>query len=120
MIEIEHTEGEDVIVVRISGTLTVKDYDYAVPEIEHAVKLAQGPLHVMIRLEDFQGWEIGALWKDLRFDVEHRGDFGRIAVLGETQLEEWATRLSAPFASSEMKFFPLERNEEASAWLANG
>jgi len=120
MIEIEHMRGKDVVVVRASGTLTDADYDHAVPEIENAVQLAQGPLHVMIRLEDFHGWEIGALWQELRFDAEHEGDFGRIAVLGETTLEEWATRLSAAFTKSEMRFFPLEREEEASAWLAKG
>lgn len=120
MIEIEHTRGKDVIVVRASGTLTVEDYDRAVPEIENAMQLAQGPLHVMIRLEDFHGWEIAALWQELRFDAEHRGNFGRIAVLGETTFEEWATRLSAPFTKAEMRFFPLESEEEASAWLATG
>lgn len=52
------------------------------------MQLAQGPLHVLVRLEDFQGWEIGALWKDLRFDAKYKGDIGRIAVLGETTLEE--------------------------------
>ena len=118
MIEIEHRRDTDLIVVRASGTLTARGYDHAVPEIEHAMTLAKGPLRLLIRLEDFRGWEIGALWRDLRFDIEHRGDFGRIAVLGESRLEEWGTRLSAPYFGAEMRYFPLEREEEATAWLA--
>jgi hypothetical protein len=55
-----------------------------------------------------------------RFVAKHKGDFGRIAVLGETTLEEWATRLSAPFAKAEIKFFPVDSEEDASAWLASG
>lgn len=117
MIVIEHVDGADVIVVRASGRLAVEDYEAAVPELEHAMRLSTGPLRVLIRLEDFRGWDIGALWQDLKFDIRHRGDLGRIAVVGETDLEAWATRLSAPFAKAEMRFFPQEREDEAWAWL---
>ena len=120
MISIEHSRDKDRIVLRASGTLTTKDYEAAVPELEHALDLSQGPLRMLIRLEDFQGWEIGALWRDLKLDFKHRGDFGRIAVIGETALEKWGTALSAPFAKSEMKFFPAEQEAEALAWLDAG
>ena len=119
MITIEHRPGTDLIVVRASGTLTQKDYDHAVPELENALALARGPLRVLVRLEDFRGWEIGALWRELSFGLEHRGDFGRIAVVGETRLEEWGAALAAPFAGAEMRFFPTERGDEAEAWLAS-
>ena len=119
MITIEHDSDRRRIVVRASGTLTARDYEYAVPELEHAMELSEGPLRVLIRLEDFRGWEIGALWRELEFDLKHRGDFGRIAVIGESRLEEWGTTLSAPFAKAEMRFFPTEREDEAEAWLAS-
>lgn len=120
MIEVEHMQGKDVIVVRASGRLSIKDYDCVVPEIETALHLAQGPLQVVIRLEDFHGWDIGALWKELRFGAEHGGDFGRVAVLGETSLQGWATRLAAPFVQAEMRFFPREEAPQALAWVQNG
>lgn len=120
MITIEHDRTRDQIVIRASGVLSARDYDHAVPEIEHAIELAQGPLRVMLRLEDFGGWEIGALWRELEFDLRHRGDFGRIAVIGETDLEDWGTTLSAPFAKSEMRFFPTSREDEAEDWLSGG
>lgn len=118
MITVEHDRHRDMIVIRASGTLTTDDYKYAVPEIEHAMELSQGPLMVKLRLEDFHGWEIGALWKELDFDLKHRGDFGRIAVIGETRLEDWGTTLSAPFTKAKMRFFPTERETEADTWLA--
>lgn len=117
MIEIEHRRDQDVIVLRASGTLTTQDYENAIPELEHALELSEGPLRVMIRLEDFRGWEIGALWRELEFDLKYRGDFGRIAVIGETELEDWGTSLSAPFARADMRFFPSNRASEAETWL---
>lgn len=118
MITVEHERQRDMIVVRASGTLTTDDYEHAVPELEHAMELSQGPLRVKIRLEDFRGWEIGALWHELEFDLKYRGDFGRIAVIGETALEDWGTTLSAPFADAEMRFFPTSRESEADTWLS--
>lgn len=119
MITIEHDRNRDMIVVRASGTLTAEDYKSAVPEIEHAMELAQGPLRVKLRLEDFRGWEIGALWRELEFDLKYRDDFGRIAVIGETALEHWGTTLSAPFTKAEMRFFPMDQEPEADRWLKN-
>lgn len=74
MITIEHSRDTDMIVLRASGVLTTKDYDAAVPELEHALDLAKAPLRVLIRLEDFQGWDIGALWRELEVDFRHRRD----------------------------------------------
>lgn len=118
MITIEHDRELDWIVVRASGKLSTGDYENAVPELEHAMELSDGPLRMIIRLEDFRGWEIGALWRELEFDLRNRGDFGRIAVIGETELEAWGTALSAPFAKAEMRFFPTDREAEAEHWLA--
>lgn len=117
MITIEHGEDQQIVTIRASGKLTSGDYDAAIPELEHAMKLAEGPLRMLIRLEDFSGWEMGAAWKDLKFDMRHGPDLGRIAVLGETRLEEWGTKLSAPFFGADMKFFPIEQEEDAMAWL---
>lgn len=117
MITVEHDRHRDIINIRASGTLTTNDYEYAVPEIEHAMELSQGPLRVKLRLEDFHGWEIGALWQELEFDLKHRDDFGRIAVIGESALEDWGTTLSAPFTKAAMQFFPTNREAEADTWL---
>jgi len=87
MIPIEHGKEHQFVTIRASGTLTSNDYDAALPELKHAMELAEGPLRVLIRLEDFSGWEIGAAWKDLKFDIRHGSDLGRIAVLGKRRLK---------------------------------
>lgn len=117
MIEITHSRQDDIILVRVIGKVSRMDVELAEPEIEQALELAGDPLKVMIRLEDFEGWEIGALWEDLKFTVEHRRKFGRTAVIGERAWERWATNLAAPFADAEMRFFEYDREDEAREWL---
>ena len=106
-----------MIVIRASGTLSAKDYEAAVPELQHAIALSNGPLRVLLRLEDFSGWEIGAMWREIEFDLKYRNEFGRIAVIGETALEDWGTRLSALFTKVEMHFFPTDQEAKAYEWL---
>src|SRR3546814_5865857 len=114
--------SEDVrgyyLVCRGAGGRTEADYEAAVPELENALVLRDEPLRLMIVLEDFRGWDIAALWEDLKFDARHSGDFGRIAVLGESKLEEWGAALSKPFLGSEIRYFDInERSEEHTSEL---
>jgi hypothetical protein len=119
MIRIEH-DRDHYLVCRISGKLSKADYDAALPEIENEVQLKDRPLRLMVVLEDFRGWEIGALWQELKFDVQHGDDFGRVAVLGESKLEEWGTTLSTPFFGSEVRYFDIEDRPAARTWLSEG
>src|SRR3546814_11620366 len=74
----------------------------------------------MIVLEDFRGWDIAALWEDLKFDARHSGDFGRIAVLGDSTLEEWGPALSKPFLGSELRSFDINERPASRAWRSEG
>jgi hypothetical protein len=96
------------------GKLTHEDYERVVPRLEIAIEKA-GKLRVLIRLEDFSGWTPASLLDEVRFDVRHRNDFEKVAVVGGSRWERVATRLSAPFFSGEVRFF--EREDEAEAWL---
>lgn len=117
MIEIVHGRQEDSLLIRVIGKVSRRDIDLVVPEVENAVDLAGEPLKLMIRLEDFGGFEIGGLWQGKTFGLPRAGAFGRIAVIGDSTLEKLATSLAAPFAGTEVRFFPQEREEAAWEWL---
>ena len=117
MIEITHSRQDDSLLIRVIGKVSRRDIDLAVPEIENAVELAEEPLKLMIRLEDFEGFEIGGLWHDKTFGMLRVGAFGRIAVVGDSTLEKLGTSLAAPFAGTELRFFLQEREDAAWEWL---
>lgn len=118
MITIEH-DRDNFIVCRASGTLTRKDYEAAVPELDQAIALREGQPRLLILLEDFRGWEIEALWPELRTDLKYRSDFDRVAVAGESNLEHWATVLSKPFFRAEVRYFDRDDLAAAEAWLSH-
>lgn len=111
--------AEDTGIVRIaaSGRLTKDDYERFLPEFER-IAGARGPVRVLIELDDFHGWDMGGLWEELKFDVAHQGDLGRVAVVGEKAWQEWGTRLSKPFFRAAVRYFEKGGAGAARAWLA--
>ena len=109
----------DLLVIKASGKLTKADYEEFAPRFEQMVE-EHGPLRVLIELDDFQGWDLPGFWEELRFDVSHRADMGRVAVIADKTLEQWGTKLSKPFFKAEIREFEHGQEEAARAWLAEG
>lgn len=116
MIEIGHKPAQNLVEIRVSGELTADDYDKAIPELEQAIEQADGALNAVVALDDLRGWDMSALWKDLKFDVKHYDDFRRIAIIGQTDAEKIGAKASSVFTSAVVEFFQLEENDEAQAW----
>lgn len=98
------------------GRLARVDYDRFVPEFERIAR-AQGPLRLLIELDDFRGWDLPALWEELKFDTTHQNDMGRVAIIGDRAWQEWGTGLSKPFFKAEMRYFERDKAADARAWL---
>ena len=78
----------EIVVVTASGRLVAEDYRRFTPAFERLAR-SRGPLRVLLELPGFRGWEAGALWEQLKFDVTHQWAFRRIAVVGERRWQGW-------------------------------
>jgi hypothetical protein len=127
----EHSRGEiamltaiednGLLLIRADGTLSDSDYDRFVPFFERVAARVPGTVPMLIELApDFSGWDMGGLWRDLKFDAKHKDSFGRIAMVGDSSWEEWGTKLFDPLFRAEMRFFtPVER-VAAESWARDG
>lgn len=57
------------------------------------------------------------MWKELKYDIKHRKDFGPMVVLGETALQKWMTKFSSVFFPAEIKYFDKRKEHEARQWI---
>ena len=117
MIEVEHPSPKSLITIRASGKLTADDYDAALPEIENSIQQCEGPVRFLVRLEGVDGMELGAVWRDVKFDMKHKDDMGKVAIVGDNKLERWLTKISAPFLSAKVRFFDSKNLKDAEAWI---
>ncbi|MFP4105943.1 MAG: STAS/SEC14 domain-containing protein [Phycisphaerae bacterium] len=115
---IEETGGK-VLEVDLSGKLTKEDYKLFVPEIERLID-EYGKLRILVKMEDFHGWNIEGLWEDIKVDLKHFNDVERIAFVGEKTWEKGMSIFCKPFTSAEVKYFDHDELGQARAWIEEG
>jgi hypothetical protein len=115
-VEIREQADGNVLEVVISGKLTKSDYQHFVPAVEGMISLG-GKVRMLVEMHDFHGWDAGALWEDIKFDMKHFSDIERLALVGETKWEKGMAVFCKPFTSAKIKYFEHGHEADARAWL---
>ena len=109
---------DGIYVLTASGELSRQDYNGFVPEFRRVVG-ARRSVRLLLDLRGFRGWTLPALWDELEFDIAHRGQFERMAIVADSTWLAWATKLARPFLGAEMRFFAPDEIDRARDWLAD-
>jgi hypothetical protein len=101
---IELLQEGKTIIVHVSGKLTADNYLQFTPPIEAAIQ-QHGKLRRAVVMTDFHGWEVAALWQDLKFDLKHFRDVERLALVGDRAWERGMAAFCKPFTTAAIQFF---------------
>jgi hypothetical protein len=71
-------------------------------------------------MSDFRGWDAGALWEDIKFDVKHFSDIERIAFVGDKKWQKGMSAFCRPFTTAKIKYFDKDDAEQAWTWIEEG
>ena len=104
------------IEVHVSGKLHKTDYDQFVPVLEKLIQ-KEGSARVLFIMHNFHGWDVAALWEDLKFDAKHFSHFERIAFVGDQVWEGWMSKFCKPFTTGTIHYYPSDQEDEARRWL---
>jgi hypothetical protein len=118
-VDLREEAGGKTLVLKLSGKLAKEDYERFVPEIERLIK-QHGKLRMLVELADFHGWELGALWEDIKFDAKHFGDIERLAIVGESKWEKGMAAFCHPFTTAKIRYFDMADRTAAFAWIESG
>jgi hypothetical protein len=118
-VELHEEDGGKVLVVNLSGKLTKEDYAHFVPEVERLIK-DHGKVRMLVRMHDFHGWTMGALWEDIKFDLHHFADIERLAIVGEKRWEAGMAAFCKPFTRAAIRYFDPSKADEALPWIKEG
>jgi len=102
--------------IRLSDKLTKADYEHFVPLVEKRIA-EHGKLRLLVEMRDFHGWEMAALWEDIKFDAKHWRDIERLALVGESRWEKGMATFCKPFTTATIRYFDIEVEDEARQWL---
>jgi hypothetical protein len=116
MIEQLPESSETILGFRMSGKLHAEDYKKFVPVIDEALA-KQGKVRLLAQFEDFHGWDLHALWDDIKFATTHCTKIDRIAMVGDKTWEKWMALVCKPFTLAKVRYFDASKLDAAWAWL---
>jgi hypothetical protein len=116
MLTLTEDAGGKVLAIKINGKLSKEDYEQFVPKVEELIK-QQGKVRILMEMHDFHGWEMGALWEDIKFDVKHFRDIERLAMIGESKWEAGMAVFCKPFTTAKIKYFDASNADDARQWI---
>jgi hypothetical protein len=87
-----------------------------VNEFERLIR-QHGKLRVLFDMADFHGWDAGAVWEDIKFDIKHFSDIERLAMVGDKKWQHGMAMFFKPFTKATIRYFDQANAAEARKWL---
>ena len=114
--EIIRTDGA-VLYAKISGIMRIADLQ----SLQSAGMgiLKQGiKARLLVTLENFQGWEKGADWGDIGFQISHGKDIEKMAFVGDAKWKDDVFAfVGKGLRSTQIEFFSPSALKEADSWI---
>ena len=117
-IELLEDTSARLLEVKASGTLSAGDYETLEPGVEQLIERS-GKIRVLFIMHDFHGWDMGAVWEDIKFATKHCRDIEKVAMVGEKAWEKWMATICKPFTMSSIKYFDAGQEDAARQWLVS-
>jgi len=104
--------------VSVSGKLSADDYETLEPGVDKLIE-SSGKIKILFIMHDFHGWDLGAVWEDIKFATRHCRDIEKVAMVGEKTWEKWMATICKPFTMSKIKYFDAGEDDAARQWLTS-
>ncbi len=117
MIEQIPQKSDKVLGFKMSGKLHDEDYKSFVPLVDNAIA-SHGKARILAQFHDFHGWDMHALWDDIKFSTTHCSKIERIAIVGDKKWEKWMAAVCKPFTLAKIKYFDVSELATAEQWIA--
>lgn len=119
MLSIMLESSPQMLAVQATGTLTDADYTETwLPALEKIIEEYEVANALFYMDENFAGWEMEAIWEDLKFGIKHRNDFARIAIVGGPKWVHWGAKLGESLMDCKIQIFEPEKLSEAVKWAS--
>lgn len=111
---------DHVIGFSAHGKVTAQDYeDHILPAVEEAL-MAHEKVRLLYHLgEDFEGFEVGALWEDAKVGLSHLAAWERIALVTDVDWLRSAAKAMGFMMPGEVRVFAAAELESARNWLVS-
>ena len=85
MLQLIESRQENIIAAKIKGKITKTDVDKVhllIDDISSKYK----KIDFYFEMCEFEGYTLKGLWEDIKIDISHMKEYGKIAIVGEKEL----------------------------------
>ena len=107
---------DNLISAAVLGKFTLADFKEFEEHIVHQLRFEGKPL-LLLDLRDMLEYTVDVAWEEIKFSRAHSHDFGKIAVVTESQWIVWSAWLSRLFVDAEILVFDDDLG--AKSWLTD-
>lgn len=105
-----------VFEVDLHGKLSRQDFERIAPDTEALIE-RYGKIRLLVTMHDFEGWDLGALWEEIKWEARHFHHVERIAIVGDEGWHQKMARLCKSFTTAKIRYFNLRQLDAAYAWV---
>jgi hypothetical protein len=118
-VELREESGGKLLFLNLTGKLVKEDYADFAPRVDRAVK-DNGKVRMLVRMHEFHGWTMGAMWEDIKFDLKHFAHIERLALVGQKRWEAGMAAFCKPFTTATVRYFDESHADQAGEWIREG
>jgi hypothetical protein len=115
-IQLNEEDDGKVLILHITGKLVKEDYGPFAKEFERLLR-EHSKLRVLFDMTGFHGWDAGAAWEDIKFEMKHFSDIERLAMVGDKKWQHGMAVFCKPFTKATTRYFDHAEAAEARKWL---
>jgi translation initiation factor IF-3 len=115
-IELEKIDDKTIVTITFKDKVDKEDYDLLLPQLEGIIEKGNR-VRLLIVLDEFKGWSMGAAWEDTKFGLAHFNDIEKIAITGEKKWERLMAVFLKPFTRAVVQYFQRKHLGEARTWV---
>lgn len=98
----------------VMGEFTLADFHEFEEKILNGLP-PQGTINLLVDLRDMLGFTLDVAWEEIRFSRDHANDFGKIAIVTDSEWQTWSAFLNRLFTHTPIEIFG--DMDTAEAWL---
>ena len=115
MFEMRFDDGDRILCLKYTGTVTPAVYEAHMPEVEEAFARLR-PSRLLFDWTGIEAWAPETESHRLHARIGHRSDFERVAIVGAAKWQEEARKVDE-IMECEVRFYEPDEEPEAWEWL---
>lgn len=109
-------QDEQTIELDMIGEVTAQDYQAIKPQLEGLMR-EKGKIKFLINLKELKSFGPGAIWEDIKFDLQNLKNVGTTAILGDKKTQSLMTRFIDMIFPERVRYFEINDRQGALNWL---